>query len=84
MGTMIQKYKFEEKDYRGQVLAKHDVDLKGNNDVLNITNNEAIKDIHKKYLLAGSDILETNTFNGTSIAQSDYKLEAYVKEINIK
>ena len=54
MGTMIQKYKFEEKDYRGQVLAKHDVDLKGNNDVLNITNNEAIKDIHKKYLLAGS------------------------------
>ena len=84
MGTMIQKYKFEEKDYRGQVLVKHDVDLKGNNDVLNITNNEAIKDIHKKYLLAGSDILETNTFNGTSIAQSDYKLEAYVKEINIK
>ena len=45
--TMIQKYKFEEKDYRGQVLAKHDVDLKGNNDVLNIANNEAIKDIHK-------------------------------------
>ena len=84
MGTMIQKYKFEEEDYRGQVLVKHDVDLKGNNDVLNITNNEAIKDIHKKYLLAGSDILETNTFNGTSIAQSDYKLEAYVKEINIK
>ena len=83
MGTMIQKYRFEEDDYRGKTFKKHKVDLKGNNDVLNITKIEAIKDIHKQYILSGSDIIETNTFNGTSIAQSDYNLSDYVPDINI-
>ena len=82
MGTMIQKYRFEEDDYRGNKFKKHNIDLKGNNDVLNITNIEAIKDIHKSYILSGADIIETNTFNGTSIAQLDYGLEEYVNDIN--
>ena len=84
MGTMIQRYKLEENDYRGKILEKHSIDLKGNNDILNVTNNDIIKKIHKEYILAGADIIETNTFNGTSIAQSDYKLESKVAEINKK
>lgn len=82
MGTMIQKYRFEENDYRGNKFKKHSIDLKGNNDILNITNIESIKDIHKKYILSGADIIETNTFNGTSIAQLDYGLEKHVDDIN--
>ena len=82
MGTMIQKYRFEENDYRGKKFKNHSSDLKGNNDILNITNISAIKDIHMKYILSGADIVETNTFNGTSIAQMDYGLEEYVEEIN--
>ena len=82
MGTMIQKYRFEEDDYRGNKFKKHSIDLKGNNDILNITNIESIKDIHKKYILSGADIIETNTFNGTSIAQLDYDLEKHVDDIN--
>ena len=82
MGTMLQKYKFEEPDYRGKIFDKHPVDLKGNNDVLNITKNEAIKEVHKKYILSGADIIETNTFSATTIAQSDYSLENYIKDIN--
>ena len=77
MGTMLQKYKFEEPDYRGKIFDKHPVDLKGNNDVLNITKNEAIKEVHKKYILSGAD-----TFSATTIAQSDYSLENYIKDIN--
>ncbi len=83
MGTMIQKYKFEEPDYRGDFFKHHSIDLKGNNDVLNITKIDAIKEIHKQYILSGADIIETNSFNGTKIAQSDYNLEDYVRDINI-
>ena len=83
MGTMIQKYRFEESDYRGSKFQNHKIDLKGNNDILNITKMEAIKDIHKQYILSGSDIIGTNTFNGTSIAQYDYNLENYAADINI-
>ena len=82
MGTMIQKYRFEEGDYRGKEFKNHKTDLKGNNDILNITNIDSIKDVHKKYILSGADIIETNTFNGTSIAQQDYNLQNYVDEIN--
>ncbi len=82
MGTMIQQYLLEEKDYRGEKFANHKVALKGDNDVLCITQPEIIKTIHKKYLEAGADIVETNTFNGTRISQADYALEDYVYEIN--
>ena len=78
MGTMIQKYRFEEEDYRGKEFKNHKTDIKGNNDILNITNIDSIKDVHKKYILSGADIIETNTFNGTSIAQQDYNLQNYV------
>ena len=83
MGTMIQKYKFEEEDFRGELFKSHSYDLKGNSDVLNLTQPEAIKTIHKKYLEAGSDIIETNTFNGTWISQADYKLEDRVRDMNL-
>ena len=79
MGTMIQKYNLQEQDYKGDVFKSHHVDLKGNNDILNITKSDIIKDIHKHYILAGADIIETNTFNATAIAQSDYQLEDQVK-----
>ncbi len=82
MGTMIQRYLFEEKDYRGEQFKDHPVPLKGDNDVLCITQPEIIKTIHRQYLEAGADLVETNTFNGTSISQADYKLEDYVYEIN--
>ena len=84
MGTMIQKYNLQEQDYKGDAFKSHHVDLKGNNDILNITKSDIIKDIHKQYVLAGADIIETNTFNATAIAQSDYQLEDQVKNINIK
>lgn len=83
MGTMIQKFKFEEADFRGSRFKDHSHDLKGNSDVLNLTQPEAIKSIHFKYLEAGSDIIETNTFNGTSVSQADYQLEPFVREMNI-
>jgi len=82
MGTMIQRHKLEEKDYRGQVFASHTHDLKGNNDVLNLTQPDLIKDIHIAYLDAGADIIETNTFNANSISQGDYGLEDQVNELN--
>lgn len=75
MGTMIQRHKFTEEDYRGTQFADHDENLRGNNDILNLTKPDVIRDIHKEYLLAGADIVETNTFNGTSISQSDYKMQ---------
>lgn len=83
MGTMIQKYKFNEEDFRGERFKTHSHDLKGNSDILNITQPEAIKTIHLKYLEAGSDIIETNTFNGTWISQADYSLEPYVRDMNL-
>lgn len=82
MGTMIQQYKLEEKDYRGQRFADWPTDLKGNNDLLSITQPQIIKAIHKEYLKAGADILETNTFSGTSIAMADYGMESLVYELN--
>lgn len=83
MGTMIQKHKLGEADYRGTRFAHHHKDLKGNNDLLNFTRPEIIKDIHLQYLRAGSDIIETNTFSGTRIAQADYALESVAYEINV-
>lgn len=84
MGTMIQSYKLEEKDYRGERFADWVVDLKGNNDLLSITQPDIIKAIHQAYFEAGSDIVETNTFNATRIAMADYKMEALVYEINVE
>lgn len=72
MGTMIQTYKLQEEDYRGELYKEHNVNLKNNNDVLNVTKPEIIKQIHKEYLDAGADIIETNTFNSTSISLSDF------------
>ena len=69
MGTMIQRYKLVEDDYRGERYAKHEHELKGNNDLLVITRPDLVKEIHHAYLDAGADILETNTFNGTCISQ---------------
>ncbi len=82
MGTMIQGYKLEEKDFRGQRFAQWPVDLKGNNDLLSLTQPDIIKAIHSAYYDAGSDIVETNTFNSTSIAMADYKMESLVYELN--
>ncbi|MDX1490060.1 MAG: methionine synthase [Pseudohongiellaceae bacterium] len=82
MGTLIQSHKFQEADFRGERFADSPVDLGGNNDLLTITQSEAIKKIHKEYLLAGADIIETNTFNSTAISQSDYSLEALAYELN--
>ncbi len=82
MGTMIQRHKLSENDFRGKRFKDHNSDLKGDNDLLSITQPQIIKDIHHAYLQAGADIIETNTFNSTSIAQSDYKLENLVYELN--
>jgi len=84
MGTMIQRYKPEEKDYRGEQFKNVKQLLKGDNDLLNITQPQIISEIHEQYLEAGADIIETNTFNGTRISQSDYRLEDYVYEMNLK
>lgn len=84
MGTMIQKYKLEEKDFRNEALANHSKPLKGNNDLLSITRPDIIKAIHLEYLEAGADILETNTFSGTTIAQEDYGCEFLVHDINFQ
>lgn len=84
MGTMIQRCRLHEKDYRGTTFAQHPYDLKGNNDLLCITQPQIILDIHRQYLEAGADIIETNTFNATRISQSDYHTEAHVFEINFE
>lgn len=82
MGTMIQSYKLEEADYRGERFAEWHSDLKGNNDLLVLTQPQLIKNIHSDYLAAGADILETNTFNATTIAMADYDMEGLSAEIN--
>ncbi len=82
MGTMLQAYKFEEEDYRGERFRDYPTPLKGNNDLLSLTQPEAIKEIHAKYLAAGADIIETNTFSGTTIAMADYNMEDLVYELN--
>ena len=84
LGTMVQKHKLQEEDYRGDLLKNHSLDLKGNNEILNITRPNIIKEIHKSYINSGSKIIETNTFGATSIAQSDYKLEHLVEKMNIE
>lgn len=84
MGTMIQRYNLEEEDYRGDVFKDHAFPLKGNNDLLSITRPEIIKEIHRQYFQAGADIVETNTFSGTTIAQADYHLEYAVYDINFQ
>ena len=83
MGTMIQQYNLREEDFRGARFATHDYDLKGCNDVLSLTCPVVIRDIHRKYLDAGADIIETNTFNAQAISLSDYGLEAHVRDINL-
>lgn len=82
MGTMIQRHKLEEQDFRGDRFKDHKFPLKGNNDILSITRPDIIKDIHRQYFEAGADIIETNTFSGTSIAQADYHLEHVVYDLN--
>ena len=84
MGTMIQRYTLTEEDFRGEQFKNHTCDLKGNNDLLSITRPDIVKAIHKEYLDAGADIIETNTFSWTSIAQADYSLESSVYELNFK
>ena len=84
MGTMIQEYNLQEEDYRGEKFANYESSLKGNNDLLSITQPKIIEDIHTAYLEAGADIIETNTFNANSISQSDYGLEKYVFDINFQ
>jgi len=83
MGTMIQDYSLTEQDYRGDRFAGHSVDLKGNNDLLSLTRPDIIRDIHLEYLAAGADIIETNSFNATSVAQDDYGLGSIVAELNL-
>ena len=82
MGTMIQSYKLSENEFRGERFQNHTVDLRGNNDLLNLTRPHLIEEIHREFLLAGADIIQTNTFNSTSISQSDYGLESAVYELN--
>src|SRR3954470_18121327 len=83
MGTMIQCYKLSEADYRGERFKNWPSDLKGNNDLLCLTQPQIIKEIHKKYLEAGADILETNTFNAQAISLADYGMQALAYEINL-
>jgi 5-methyltetrahydrofolate--homocysteine methyltransferase len=82
MGTMLQAYKFTEEDFRGERFKDYPTPLQGNNDLLTLTQPEAIKTIHAKYFEAGADIVETNTFSGTTIAMADYQLEDLVYELN--
>lgn len=82
MGTMLQRYNFTEEDFRGERFKDYPTPLKGNNDLLSITQPNAILEIHAKFLEAGADIIETNTFSGTSIAMADYQMEDLVYELN--
>lgn len=83
MGTMIQRHKLEESDYRGTRFKDWHKDVKGNNDLLSITQPQIIEEIHKQYLEAGADIIETNTFSSTSIAQADYDMQSLAYELNV-
>ncbi|MEN8007401.1 MAG: methionine synthase [Candidatus Krumholzibacteriota bacterium] len=83
MGTMIQTFGLDEADFRGELLADHPVDLQGNNDILSLTRPQVVREIYRSYLDAGADIITTNTFNGTSVAQSDYGTEHLVRDFNL-
>lgn len=82
MGTMLQRYKFQEEDFRGERFKDWEHPLQGNNDLLSLTQPEAIAEVHRKYFAAGADIVETNTFSGTTIAMADYHMEELVYELN--
>ncbi len=82
MGTMLQRYKFTEEDFRGERFKEWKHPLQGNNDLLSLTQPEAIAEVHRKYFAAGADIVETNTFSGTTIAMADYHMEELVYELN--
>lgn len=82
MGTMLQAYKFTEEDFRGERFKDFHLSVKGNNDMLSLTQPEAIAAVHRKYFAAGADIVETNTFSSTTIAMADYEMEAYVYDLN--
>src|SRR5690606_30128710 len=82
--TMLQEYKFSEVDFRGTQFVDFEYPLKGNNDLLSITQPEAVKEVHRKYLQAGADIIETNTFSSTTIGMADYHLQDYVYELNFQ
>ena len=84
MGTMVQSFDLEETDFRGQRFLNSVIDLKGNNEVLNITREDVVLEIHRKYLDAGSDIIETNTFGANSVSQRDYGLEDFAGEMNLR
>ena len=83
MGTMIQKYKLTEAQFRGERFRDHHIDLKGNNDLLSLTQPQIIREIHDAYLNSGADIIETNTFNANGISQQDYQLDSLVYEMNL-
>lgn len=84
MGTMLQRYKFTEENYRGERFKDWEYSLKGNNDLLSLTQPQAIEEVHRKYLEANADIIETNTFSGTTIAMADYHMENLVYELNFE
>ena len=84
MGTMLQRYEFSEEDFRGERFKDWSIPLKGNNDLLSLTQPKAIAEIHAKYFEAGADMVETNTFSGTTIAMADYKMEELVYELNFE
>ena len=84
MGTMIQQYKLEEEDFRGDLFSDHKKALRGNLDVLSLTRPDIIEAIHREYLEVGADIIETNTFSSTRIAQADYGLEDQVYKLNFE
>ena len=84
MGTMIQRYKLSEAEFRGTRFADHPVDVRGNNDLLSITRPDVVREIHEAYLEAGADLIETNTFNATSVAQNDYGLAHAAYDINVE
>ena len=84
MGTMIQAEDFGEAEFRGTRFAGHGTDLRGNNDLLNLTQPAAIEEIHRAYLKAGADILATNTFNSTALSQADYGTQDLAHELNLE
>src|SRR3954462_8762012 len=84
MGTMIQRHQLTEADFRGARFADHSKDLRGNNDLLILTRPDVITEIHGQYLAAGADIIETNTFSSTTVAQADYRLEDTAYELNVE
>ena len=83
MGTMIQQFKLQEEDFRNPLYSNHPCELNGNHDILSLTRPDIIHSIHTSFLEAGSDIIETNTFNSNSISQSDYQMQSEIEKINL-